>query len=666
MKHHFLWRLALALPLFWSLSSFAENLTPADMLSQLNHTIDYLKARQLPGKQWSGAFISDVTQDGMVLIAGKRIGLLSAQKQNEIISNILGRMDSSGNGWDAYPGGPIDMNVTSFTLSVLEQFGMDENHPQVARAWSYYRSHGADKDMATPFKLYLIALGLRDESTVSMPTPDSLITTPTYLYLNKFGIIGDMFYPYLALKVLRKLPDGAWKNHALSLDQYLTQRLHIGPGAKSETIDEARRPPVREVKLVREVLSLTLKNRGTNQAWYGVCFSAFNLLLLKEAQRVGLGDFSEPLQRAWSETQTWNVRSEDGSHAFEPMRSDIWDTAAVLTALSYLPPELRHRIDELKPRDSVRWLINQRNSLHGKVRSLWSFDSTDVSRPDSDDTGAVLFALSRYKSFDENEIRNVIDDGTRSVLRLQNKDGGFAAWSVGVSRFVFWVMEMTIGFPDMADVSQSDITARVVHVFDELKNDGLVEPAVVDKLESQVCRFFDENAENVSNIPVRTFVGHWFSNYIYASAQLISGLKSAHCSNTEAWVAELSNWIVSVQQQDGGWGEDNISYSKKKYVEGKPTLAQTSLAVAGLIDAYELLKLSQPGLALSIADSIEKGLQFIRRGTSEGVNYYEPDFTAILIKGQQYSRYELLPAYIGLYDFARWYQIRYVANMSGE
>ena len=271
-----------------------EPLTHGDLLGQMSRTIDYLQARQLPSGQWSGAFISDVTQDGMLLIAGRRIGLLTADRQRQILANILHRIDSTRLGWTAYPGGPIDMNVTSFTLNVLRQFGYEAANPAVSGAWNYYRSHGMDQSLSTPFKLYLIALGLKDPESIFLPTPHELLTAPTYVYLNKFGIIGDMFYPYMGLSILRAVPDGGWRPHGITVAQYLAQPPHIGPGSRPESVAEALAPPGHDVKLVRQIISLALRARGSNQSWYGTCFSAFNMLLLKEAQRVGLGDFFRP------------------------------------------------------------------------------------------------------------------------------------------------------------------------------------------------------------------------------------------------------------------------------------------------------------------------------------------------------------------------------------
>lgn len=657
----FIWTMFLSLGLspFAHAQSQSQSLGQRAMLNQMNHTLDYLKSRQLPDKSWSGAFVSDVTQDGMLAITGKKIGLLTEGEQQVFVAHVLARQDASGNGWVAYPGGPIDMNVTAFTLTVLQAFGVNPKDSKISRAWAFYLAHGGDDSLSTPFKLYLISLGLRDDSSIFLPTPHELVTAPNNVFLFRFGLIGDMFFPYIAMKILRKVPDGAWQNDRLTLSQYLTQPMHIGPHSKPESNEEALRPPLHDVKLVRQILSLTLHSRGLDQTWYGTCFSAFNLLLLNEAQRVGLGDFSDVIRTAWQSSKAWEVKSEDGSRVVEPMRSDVWDTAAVMTSLSYLPPELQSRLQEFHPETSVQWLLHHRNFAYGVVTSAWSFDSRDQARPDSDDTGAALFTLARFQKYDPQNIRAAIANGTTWILNLQNGDGGFAAWSRDVSHTVFWAMEKLIGFPKMADISQSDITSRLAHVFDTMNSMGLINPQVTATLNPRICQFFNEQALTVSNIPVRTFVGHWFSNYLYANSQLIIGLRGAHCANKEPWIRDLTLWIMKVQQREGGWGEDNSSYQTGKYVEAPATLAQTTLTIAGLIDAYEELRDRDPALASQIAVSIDRGLQFVDLKTASGTKFFEPQFTAILIKGLQYSRYELLPAYVGLYDIERWYQIRY-------
>ena len=54
---------------------------------------------------------------------------------------------------------------------------------------------------------------------------------------------------------------------------------------------------------------------------------------------------------------------------------------------------------------------------------------------------------------------------------------------------------------------------------------------------------------------------------------------------------------------------------------------------------------------------LNKGLSFIEERTSNGKEYFEKDFTAVIIKGMSYSRYELLPAYMSLDLLERWQKI---------
>jgi squalene-hopene/tetraprenyl-beta-curcumene cyclase len=77
--------------------------------------------------------------------------------------------------------------------------------------------------------------------------------------------------------------------------------------------------------------------------------------------------------------------------------------------------------------------------------------------------------------------------------------------------------------------------------------------------------------------------GRWGVNYIYGTFLALRGLKAAAVSDREAPVLRAGEWLRSIQNADGGWGESCESYSAGSFVAAQSTASQTAWAVLGLI-----------------------------------------------------------------------------------
>jgi squalene-hopene/tetraprenyl-beta-curcumene cyclase len=60
-------------------------------------------------------------------------------------------------------------------------------------------------------------------------------------------------------------------------------------------------------------------------------------------------------------------------------------------------------------------------------------------------------------------------------------------------------------------------------------------------------------------------------------------LKAAGFSDREAPVLRAGEWLRSIQNADGGWGESCESYNVHSYVPAGSTASQTAWAILGLI-----------------------------------------------------------------------------------
>ncbi|MDZ4662859.1 MAG: prenyltransferase/squalene oxidase repeat-containing protein [Pseudomonadota bacterium] len=626
----------------------------------ISNTVKYLKERQRPEGHWAGAYVCDASFDALALALGKKLGLLNEDLKVEIYKSITDRIDPSKSGWTTYAGGPIDRDVTGIILLALQSVGYSEADPHLIRAWQWFHSQGGLKILGPIAKAQLIPLGLVSKKLVPMVTARILgLPKLSPVHISKLGHVKELTIPFIGWQILSELKDNSLSAEFLNLTAWMNEKVSIGtykfPQIDGTSQEFTKDPYVdlansfinllvggSDIFWAKQVVAYALQRRNPSGNWFGVSFTMVNLLMLSEAQRVGLGDFSGLLNQGWQSILRWRALSGEGISVQQVMSSDIWDTSNTLSAF--------HKLKDTKWYDSqmvqginlgAKWLNDKFISSAG-----WSFDSSDRTLPDLDDTGTVLHALAGTQEVEH------IPFALDWILENQNDDGGFPAWNKGVSQNTFLLME---GFfpdiPDIADISQTDLTARVLVTFSVLEKQGVVSRRTLTPIRERACKFILDKSEKIKNIDAPAYTGHWFSNNVYAASTAAMGLVYGNCN--QKTLPQILKWVVSVQNLDGGWGEGNGGYKTKEFFRGPSTLSQTTLILLGLVETYGQLKTNGNNIAW-LKTSIEKGMDFVMSQSQLGTNYFDPTFTGINIKGASFSRYELLPAYTALYVYGTW------------
>jgi squalene-hopene/tetraprenyl-beta-curcumene cyclase len=123
----------------------------------------------------------------------------------------------------------------------------------------------------------------------------------------------------------------------------------------------------------------------------------------------------------------------------------------------------------------------------------------------------------------------------------------------------------------MLDPTCPDITGRVL---DALSRYGYrhANPAV-DAGVGYLLRRQEDNG---------SWYGRWGVNYIYGSFLAMRGLRATQHPKAAAAVQRGAEWLRSVQNQDGGWGESCAGYALNRFVPMASTPSQTAWALLGL------------------------------------------------------------------------------------
>ncbi len=325
----------------------------------------------------------------------------------------------------------------------------------------------------------------------------------------------------------------------------------------------------------------------------------------------------------------------------QPCVSPIWDTALASHALL--------EVDDVRSRDAVvggmRWLkskqvldvrgdwIDQRPDVRP---GGWAFQYDNPHYPDLDDTAAVVLAMHRCAmtpaakrgEFDESIARAV-----EWTVGLQSTNGGWGAFDADNTRDYL----NNIPFADhgaLLDPPTEDVTARCVGMLAQYGR-----PEHRDAM-ARGIRYLQREQR-----PDGSWYGRWGLNYLYGTWSALCGLAAAGFGRDAPEVRRAVEWLRSIQNDDGGWGEDAASYELevRRHVPGPSTASQTAWALLGLMAAGE-----------AHHDAVVRGVDWlIRRQGADGF-WPEAQFTATGFPRVFYLRYHGYPKFFPLWALARY------------
>jgi squalene-hopene/tetraprenyl-beta-curcumene cyclase len=85
------------------------------------------------------------------------------------------------------------------------------------------------------------------------------------------------------------------------------------------------------------------------------------------------------------------------------------------------------------------------------------------------------------------------------------------------------------------------------------------------------------------------WIARWGINYVYAVGSVFPGLARVGYDLKEPWIVNITRRLTEVQQEDGGFGENQASYNLKKYVKGATTATMTAWGLLAYLEAAHTL-----------------------------------------------------------------------------
>lgn len=326
-------------------------------------------------------------------------------------------------------------------------------------------------------------------------------------------------------------------------------------------------------------------------------------------------------------------------HAYcQPCLSPVWDTALASLALQEADKQgnsasLQHAYDWLKsvqlsdePGD---WRVRRPDLAGGG----WAFQFANPHYPDVDDTAIVGFAMA---DSDMDGLDESIHRATRWIVGMQSENGGYGAFDV--DNTYYYLNE--IPFADhgaLLDPPTVDVSARCAMLMARVAKDH---DEYLPALQRAIEYVRSEQEADGS------WFGRWGTNYIYGTWSALLGLEQTNVPKTDPMYTKAAAWLKSVQREDGGWGEDNLSYHDDQKYRGRyhfSTAFQTAWAVLGLIAAGEV---NSP--------EVKAGIDFILRTQQTDGVWNDPCFTAPGFPKVFYLKYHGYDKFFPLWALARY------------
>jgi squalene-hopene/tetraprenyl-beta-curcumene cyclase len=232
-------------------------------------------------------------------------------------------------------------------------------------------------------------------------------------------------------------------------------------------------------------------------------------------------------------------------------------------------------------------------------------------------------------------MEEAIRRGITWMLSMQNRDGGWGAFD----RDNDCAILTQVPFADhnaMIDPSTEDVTARVIECLGRF-GWGASHPVVkraLAYLQREQC-------------PDGSWFGRWGVNYVYGTSGVLRALEALGLVEQED--AKLAvEWLRSVQNPDGGFGETCASYDDEAMKgKGPSTASQTAWGLIGLLAA------SDP------TDAAVKGaIRFLIQHQKDEGSWSETATTGTGFPTVFHLNYHLYRIYFPLYALARFRNIQ--------
>lgn len=530
-------------------------------------------------------------------------------------------MQNEDGGWGLHIEGESTMLGTVLQYVSLRLLGEPSNGPALEKARNWIHKNGGANYIPSWGKFYLSVLGVYEWEGYNSILPE-IWTFPKWLpfHPSKYWCHARMVHMPMAYCYANKI-----KSKSTDLIQELRTELYTTPynevnwkKARNQFFEkDVYTPHSGLLKLATSFMNIYEKfhfkgwRKSTNQFLLGQMKAendhtsninlgpvnhVMNALCMFHAYGKESIEFKNLTER-WFD-YLW--LAEDGMKMNGYNGSQFWDTN--FAALALMEGGLDKEFSDMSE-NIYRWMDDQqikteipnRKDFDRSIRKGgWAFSTSDQGWPITDCTAegiktSIKYMHSGLLSKEELTItKERLQDSINLLLDYQNMDGGWASYEP--TRAPKWIEKFNAAevFGDiMLDYSYAECTSACLQGLTAFRKEfSDFRKEEMDEAIKRGNRFLKSIQREDGS-----WMGSWAICFTYATwfgieGLLATGEKNCMKTKTRNSIIKACEFLISIQNEDGGWGEHFESCVQKKYVpHPQSQVTNTAWALLGLMAA---------------------------------------------------------------------------------
>ncbi|VWC82422.1 squalene--hopene cyclase [Burkholderia lata] len=640
------------------MATLSAGTVPAGVDTAVARATDALLAAQNADGHWVYELEADSTIPAEYVLLVHYLGETPNLELERKIGKYLRRIQQADGGWPLFTDGAPNISASVKAYFALKVIGDDENAEHMQRARKAIHAMGG-AEMSNVFTRIQLALygAIPWRAVPMMPVEIMLLPQWFPFHLSKVSYWArTVIVPLLVLNAKRPLaknPRGV-RIDELFIDPPVNAGLLPRQGHQSagwfaffRVVDHALRaadglfPNYTRERAIRQAVSF-VDERLNGEDGLGAIYPAMaNAVMMYDV----LGYAEDHPNRAIARKSIEKLLVVHDDEAYcQPCLSPVWDTSLAAHALletgdARAEDAAIRGLEWLRPLQilDVRgdWISRRPHVRPGG----WAFQYANAHYPDVDDTAVVAVAMERAQKLKQNDAyRDSIARAREWVVGMQSSDGGWGAFEPENTQYYL----NNIPFSDhgaLLDPPTADVSGRCLSMLSQLGETPLnSEPA------RRALDYMLKEQE-----PDGSWYGRWGMNYVYGTWTALCSLNAAGLTPDDPRMKRGAQWLLSIQNKDGGWGEDGDSYklNYRGFEQAPSTASQTAWALLGLMAAGEV---NNPAVA--------RGIDYLIAGQNEEGLWDEARFTATGFPRVFYLRYHGYRKFFPLWALARYRNLK--------
>ena len=530
----------------------------------------HLLELQRPDGHWVFELEADATIPAEYLMLQHFFGRIDPAREAGI-GRYLRRIQAeqaanAGGGWPLFHGGPLDISCSVKAYLALRLVGDAVGSPHMQAAREAILAAGGAERSNVFTRAALALFGAVPWRAVPMMPPEIMLLPRWFpFHVSKISYWArTVLVPLTVVMARRPMAQNPTNVSIDELFRTAPEQVKEWPGGAHQgepwaSLFKALDGALHRARMLfprthraraEEACERFVTERLNGEDGLGAIFPAMaNAVLMYHC--LGVAQDDPRMVTAWAAIEKL-VEVREQEIYVQPCLSPIWDTALVAHAL------MEAGNAQAAVARGMHWLLQReirdvRGDWAWQRPHLqpggWAFQYENAHYPDVDDTAVVVLAMDRYRTVaqDDPSLNGAITRAVDWTVGMQSRGGGWGAFDADNT---FHYLNH-IPFADhgaLLDPPTADVSGRCLAMLAQLgQGDSAASKAAIDYL------LREQEADGA-------WYGRWGVNYIYGTWSAVTALNAAGLPPQHDAMRRAVGWLLAHQNEDGGWGEDGMSY----------------------------------------------------------------------------------------------------------